>query len=211
MGRNGDLQHLALAGNKLLCLRETAEAPCRFSQRSLGRLAVDLGHLLPGCGPCIGDFDPKPYLGGSRPAFPAALPRCLTAAAESASHAPLLHPRLQEGGIGEAEAEGIEHFVFGKGLEVAVAYVDVLLVEVPLLIAVVAGGRIVRYVPGDGVRQLPGRGYRAGQHVQHAVAALLASLPYVQHRRRPVALHPFHVYDIAYVEEHHRAPEGPAD
>ncbi len=185
---NCDLQCLVLTRCKLLRLGKAAQNSCRFAHRALRRLTVNLHHFLAGNGSRIGHL---------RADHSGRVCICASRRLQLRFH--------RKGRIGKTEAEGIENLVLRKSLEVAVSYIDVLLIDIPLLVPVVTGGGVVCDISGDGVRQLTGRRYGSLQYIQHAVAAFLAALPYIQHCRRLVTLHPLHIYDIAHIQKYHCA------
>ena len=115
-----------------------------------------------------------------------------------------------KGCVGKPVAERIQHLLLGKGFKVAIAYVNVLLIIVLYKVAEIFIRRIVRNRFRNGVRQLAAGVYRAGEHVQKAVAALLSSLPCIHNRVGPVLFHPAHVDNVSHVQQHNHPFKGAA-
>ena len=113
--------------------------------------------------------------------------------------------------IAEAVAEGIEDLFRREGLEIPVADVDVLLLDVPLEGPEVGRGGIIADALCDGVGQVAVRVHVAAQNVHDAPAAFLTALPDVGDGGGIILLHPGHVDDIADVEEHNGLSEGACD
>ena len=185
-----DLHGLALAGLQLRGLLERAQAARRLAELALRRLGIDLDDLL--ARDVAGVFDDHDLLDGLAVRFKARD----------------LHVERR---VGQAETERVQHAVLRKRLEIAVADVDVLLVDDLLGVAEALARGVVRDVDRDRVAELAARGDRAGQDVEHAGAALLAALPDVQHRCGVVLFDPLHVDDVADVQQHRNALERAAD
>ena len=170
---------------------KTDQDPRGLSEGPLGGACVDLDNLLSGDGAGVPDRnrerDRLRRMGGE---------------------GLRLHP---ERCIGEAEAEGIEHFVRAEGLKVAVADIEVLGLDVFSLRA----EAVVRWPEvdafRDGVRQVSGGGYITGKHVQNGVAALLAALPDIEHGGGVKLPDPAHVHDVPGIQENRGSGKVAAD
>jgi len=130
----GERQGLPLAGSQQTGFSKGAEGAGRFAQFALGRFAVNLHHLFAGRVSCVfhGDAETDGVFSHFRSAW-------------------------GDGkvGVGQAEAEGIEHLIRGKGLKVAVSHINVFAIEIAGLTAVIPERRVILDAPGNGVGQLP--------------------------------------------------------
>ena len=181
------IQHLAFPGLEQLGLFIGAQHPGSFAQNALGRGAVHLHHFLAGvaAGVLHGGFHPD--------------------GVAAQLHLDILQ---SEGSVGQAKAKGELDLVLGEGLEVAVAHVNVLGVDVGVVAQEVGGAGMVLIAVGDGVGELAAGSHGAGEHIGHSVSALHAALPHHQRGGDGILLQPGQVHDAAGIDEHHGLCEG---
>lgn len=106
-------------------------------------------------------------------------------------------------GIRKPEAERIADTVRRKGFKIAVAYVNIFLVNVFKCSAVIGCGRVIRQAVTNGIRQLSAGGNSAGNHIGGRISALLSAVPYIKNgcdRIFTGFLQKTHVNDTGYVE-----------
>lgn len=83
-------------------------------------------------------------------------------------------------GIRKPEAERIADTVRREGFKIAVAYVNIFLVNVFKLSAVIGCGRVIRQAVTNGIRQLSAGGNSARNHIGCCIPALLSAVPYIK-------------------------------
>ena len=189
--RHLETQVLILPGIQSNSLSVGAQHPCGFSEFALGRLAVDLHHFFAGGITGIHDSGPE---------IDRVVPRALHS-----------EPADFKVCIGETEPEGIEDLLLRKCFKISIPHIDIFCIEVPVGISEVPVRGIVAYIIRDRIRQLAAGRNLSRQHVQNAVSALLAALPYVEDRCRAIFCHPFHVDDISDIEKDNGTGESRAD
>ena len=134
---NRNLECLRLTRCKFFRLGKSAKSSGRLAKYSLRRLTVNLYHFFTDNGTRIGHLCADHNV-------------CI----RSISCRLIKFCLHRKGRIGKSEAERIKNLVLGKGLKITISYIDILLINIALLIPVVNGGRIVRDILGDRVRQL---------------------------------------------------------
>ena len=184
-------QDLFPARSEQLCFGKGEQHTRRFAEHALGGAAVNLHHLFAGHIPGIPDRH--------REGDPLRGVECKTL------------DGLFKRGIGKAKPERVENGFPGKGLEIPVTDIEILRLYIFCKGAEALCRRITGVFARDGIRQAPAWIHRSGEHIQHAVPALLPALPNVQHGGGVKFRDPPHVDDVAGVKQHHRFRKGRAD
>ena len=104
--------------------------------------------------------------------------------------------------VRHSKTERIKHLIFGKGLKIAVTYIDILRIDIRGLTSEIFCGRIIGNITCNGVGQLTTGIHSAGQYIRNTVPALLSALPGIQNSRRVIFLHPFHINDISHIQNY---------
>ena len=113
-------------------------------------------------------------------------------------------------GIGKAVSERKAHAVPGHALEIAIAHIDIFLIEIQVPRAEILCRRIILQRKGDGIGEVSGRIDSPCQDVHDAQTADHASLPDIQNRIRAELIQERHVDDIAGIQQDCHASEGGA-
>ena len=189
--RHLETKILILSGIQCNSLPVGAQHPRGFSESALGRFTVDLHHFFAGGLSGVHNSDPE---------INRVVPRALHS-----------EPADFKVCIGESEPEGIEDLLLRKCFKISIPHIDIFSIEVPVGISEVPVRGIVAYIIRDRISQLAAGRNFSRQHVQNAVSALLAALPYVEDRCRAIFCHPFHIDDIADIEKDNGPGESRAD
>ena len=189
--RHLETQVLILSGIQSNSLSVGAQHSCGLSEFALGRFAVDLHHFFAGGISGVHNSDPE---------VNRIVPRALHS-----------EPADFKVRIGQSESEGIEDLLLRKCFKISIPHIDIFCIEVPVWISEVSVRGIVAYIIRDRIRQLAAGRNLSRQHVQNAVSALLAALPYIEDRCRAIFCHPFHVDDISDIEKDNGPGKSRAD
>ena len=165
------------------CLCKRNKLSCRLSKLPLWFLQINLHNLFPAV---ISGIDHK-----SRSQN---LPFCC-----------LQTDAQGEVRVGKAEAKRILHAVPGKGFKIAISDINIFFVPVLPVVSIVCRRRIIADRICNRIRKLAAGGNSSRQDIGNSVSALLASLPYIHHRRRLKFIHPLHVHDVADIKQYNCA------
>ena len=97
-----------------------------------------------------------------------------------------------------------------KGLKVAVAHINVLLIDIFLQVSMVCRRRIIPDSAGYGIRKLAAGRHTAADHIRCRAPAFLSAVPHVQHGRNrifPGKIQKTHVDDAGNVQNHRGSAE----
>ena len=154
-----DHKLLAPARGKHLCLCKADERADRLAQLPLGLFGKE-HHGLP-AGRIAGVCDAR---GQGQAAFCRAVP----------GKRRRLNVKRR---VGEPVPEGVGCLLRAEGLKIAVADVDILVVDISDRIPEILCRGIIRDIPRDRVREPPARGLLPGENIRHSEAPGLAALP----------------------------------
>ena len=122
------------------------------------------------------------------------------------SHALCLEP-----GIGQSKAKGIFYLVSGKGLKIAITYIDVLGIKILHRIPEILRGRIILNIFRNSIAELTTGIHFSCQDIYCSSAALLAALPYIEHSLWLIPVDPLHIHDITHIQHNDRPGKCIAD
>ena len=165
------------------CLCKRNKLSCRLSKLPLWLLQINLHNLFPAV---ISGIDHK-----SRSQN---LPFCC-----------LQTDTQGEVCVRKPEAKRILHAVPGKGFKIAISDINIFFVPVLPVVPIVCRRRIIADRIRNRIRKLAAGGNSSHQDIGHSISALLASLPYIHHRRRLKFIHPLHVHDVADIKQYNCA------
>ena len=116
-----------------------------------------------------------------------------------------------EPGIRQAKSKGIFYFISGKGLKIAITYIDVLGIKILHRIPEILRGRIILNIFRNSIAELTTGIHFSCQDIYCSSAALLAALPYIEHSLWLIPVDPLHIHDITHIQHNDRPGKCIAD
>ena len=118
---------------------------------------------------------------------------------------------IKETKTGQSKAKGIFYLVSGKGLKIAITYIDVLGIKILHRIPEILRGRIILNIFRNSIAELTTGINFYCQDIYRSSAALLAALPYIEHSLRLIPVDPLHIHDITHIQHNDRPGKCIAD